>query len=701
MNTPLRVIIAAVLIGAWAVCSTAAAAGDEPWSDSSEPELHNRTRPVDFPLETSKVIVHAAEGLPDIDVYSVSTECYRCKLQLVARDVPAGIDVELAAPVPCAFPVAFGVALSANRAATATTADVAPAVTLTCGDRGVYLLTVTAKEASEGSGSGEPALAVAASVVLHPWSRAAPLGIAAAALVCTVLGVVLAQRVYVCHERRRRRRMPPQFSPIAYGDLVGAGFGSATGSTGDLADDGYGGGASGVAAGAFSAGAGSTGAAGTGAAGGGMPVGSQTALLRGSTQYLFAPSSRAGRVASLDCFRGIAVALMVFACTGGGGYWFFQPSAWNGLTVADVVLPCFVFALGAAQALSLRAHARAGRGAQWRRLLRRTAALVALGLYLNRPWDYRTFRVPGVLQRLGLVNLVLTTVALWTPKLRAGENADADADLLYARSSGPRAARWRRAVRAALADVVPHLGELVLVALLALAHTAPMLWAAQPGGCARGYLGPGGIGDGGAYANCTGGFAGRVDRAVFGARHLLAAPPACRALYATQTAFDPEGLWGTLGTVVLAFVGLQCGRVLLCHHGHGQRVARWALWAALCGAGALALCSARQNGGALPLNRNLWTLSFTLATAALACVLLIVCYTLVDVLSVWSGAPFTFVGMNSIAVYTLSQVLAEYPPFRLYTPDTHGGALVCSTLSVLVVLLFGYILYRKRIFIKL
>lgn len=404
-------------------------------------------------------------------------------------------------------------------------------------------------------------------------------------------------------------------------------------------------------------------------------------LLRGSTQYLFAPSGRGGRVASLDCFRGLAVVLMVFGNTGGGGYWFFQHSAWNGLTVADAVLPCFVFAMGVAQALSLRAHARAGRGAQWRRLLRRTAALAALGLYLNRPWDYRSFRVPGVLQRLALTNLVLTTVALWTPRVRAGT------------------ARWRQAVAGALADVVPHLGEFVVVALLAAAHVAPMLWAAEPG-CGRGYLGPGGIGDGGAYANCTGGFAARVDRAVFGARHMLAAPT-CRALYATQAPCDPEGLWGTLSSVVLAFVGLQCGRVLLHHHGHGQRIARWTLWAALCGAAALALCGARRDGGVLPLNKNLWSLSFALATAALACVLLAVCYTLVDVLSVWSGAPFTFVGMNSIAIYTLSQVLADYPPFRLYTPDTHGGALVCSTLSALVVLLLGYILYRKKIFIKL
>ncbi len=44
------------------------------------------------------------------------------------------------------------------------------------------------------------------------------------------------------------------------------------------------------------------------------------------------------RVKSLDAFRGLSVALMVFVNYGGGGYYFFNHSPWNGLTVADLVL---------------------------------------------------------------------------------------------------------------------------------------------------------------------------------------------------------------------------------------------------------------------------------------------------------------------------------------------------------------------------
>lgn len=40
------------------------------------------------------------------------------------------------------------------------------------------------------------------------------------------------------------------------------------------------------------------------------------------------------RLQSLDTFRGFSLCLMIFVNYGGGGYWFFEHAAWNGLTVA-------------------------------------------------------------------------------------------------------------------------------------------------------------------------------------------------------------------------------------------------------------------------------------------------------------------------------------------------------------------------------
>ncbi|CAG2189813.1 HGSNAT [Mytilus edulis] len=46
------------------------------------------------------------------------------------------------------------------------------------------------------------------------------------------------------------------------------------------------------------------------------------------------------RLKSLDTFRGLSLTIMCFVNYGGGGYWFFNHSDWNGLTVADLVMPC-------------------------------------------------------------------------------------------------------------------------------------------------------------------------------------------------------------------------------------------------------------------------------------------------------------------------------------------------------------------------
>jgi hypothetical protein len=40
------------------------------------------------------------------------------------------------------------------------------------------------------------------------------------------------------------------------------------------------------------------------------------------------------RLQSLDTFRGMSLCVMIFVNYGGGGYWFFEHAAWNGLTVA-------------------------------------------------------------------------------------------------------------------------------------------------------------------------------------------------------------------------------------------------------------------------------------------------------------------------------------------------------------------------------
>lgn len=47
--------------------------------------------------------------------------------------------------------------------------------------------------------------------------------------------------------------------------------------------------------------------------------------------------------------------MMIFVNYGGGKYWFFEHAEWNGLTVADLLFPWFMWMMGVSMALSFEA----------------------------------------------------------------------------------------------------------------------------------------------------------------------------------------------------------------------------------------------------------------------------------------------------------------------------------------------------------
>ena len=72
---------------------------------------------------------------------------------------------------------------------------------------------------------------------------------------------------------------------------------------------------------------------------------------------------------------------------------------------------------------------------------------------------------------------------------------------------------------------------------------------------------------------------------------------------------------------------------------------RWTVWAAILGLAAAALAGFSLNDGPIPINKNLWSLSFILATGAMAFFLLTLLYLMVDVYKFWAGAPLLYPGM--------------------------------------------------------
>ena len=59
------------------------------------------------------------------------------------------------------------------------------------------------------------------------------------------------------------------------------------------------------------------------------------------------------RIISLDAFRGITIVLMMLVNNSGGSYWWLEHAEWNGLTLADLVMPTFLFIVGASIAVAI------------------------------------------------------------------------------------------------------------------------------------------------------------------------------------------------------------------------------------------------------------------------------------------------------------------------------------------------------------
>ena len=122
-----------------------------------------------------------------------------------------------------------------------------------------------------------------------------------------------------------------------------------------------------------------------------------------------------GREPAVDAFRGLTMAFMVLVNNPGdylNVYPVLHHAAWHGWTPVDVVYPCFLFIVGVSLWLSLEKKRASGmaQGAILGQVTRRCLILVVLGLFDNAYpfFQFETLRFPGVLQRIGIVCLIIT-----------------------------------------------------------------------------------------------------------------------------------------------------------------------------------------------------------------------------------------------------------------------------------------------------
>ncbi|XP_063776045.1 heparan-alpha-glucosaminide N-acetyltransferase isoform X2 [Pseudophryne corroboree] len=397
------------------------------------------------------------------------------------------------------------------------------------------------------------------------------------------------------------------------------------------------------------------------------------------------------RLRSLDTFRGLALIIMVFVNYGGGGYWFFKHQSWNGLTLADLVFPWFVFIMGTSIHLSLTSMLRRG-NSRWKlfwKILWRSIQLFLIGLfvinenYCRGPLSWSEIRIMGVLQRLSITYLVVSVL-----------------ELLFTKPLADPIPQNRTCFL--LQDVVLYWPQWLIILVLEAAWLCLTLLLPVDG-CPMGYLGPGGIGDFGKYPNCTGGAARYIDYLVLGEGHVYQRPSS-NVIYKTTVPYDPEGILGTVNSIVMAFLGLQAGKILLFYKNqHKQVIVRFFTWSLVMGVISAILTKCSTNEGFIPVNKNLWSISYVTTLSCFAFFLLLLIYFLVDVKRVWMGAPFFYPGMNSILVYVGHEVFENYFPFKWKMQDSqsHAQHLTQNLVATSIWVLIAYILYRKRIFWKI
>ncbi|CAI5515574.1 unnamed protein product [Closterium sp. Naga37s-1] len=295
-------------------------------------------------------------------------------------------------------------------------------------------------------------------------------------------------------------------------------------------------------------------------------------------------------------------------------------SPWDGLQLGDLVAPFFLFASGAAAALTFRAvHSRT---ASVHRILRRACCLFLLGLFLEGGFLHRTgdlsfgisltrMRICGTLQRIAIAYTVvaLAQVLLSAPKDSHTEGYGEGLSGLLSFSL----LTWQASLM--LAAIYLALTFLLFVpdwtftpptsSSLSAVNSTFLPHAMSPANstsqnllvvCSRsGDLSPA----------CSA--AGYIDRLLLTTNHLLASPPYTHlpecgvpstpfsppSLLALPSSgdqappvwcaapFEPMGLLSTLGATLTAFMGLHLGHIITSFQSHAARIFNCLLFSAL------------------------------------------------------------------------------------------------------------------------
>jgi predicted acyltransferase len=367
------------------------------------------------------------------------------------------------------------------------------------------------------------------------------------------------------------------------------------------------------------------------------------------------------RLVSLDVFRGATIAGMLVVNTPGTWEHAFPQllhADWNGWTYTDTIFPFFLFIVGVSMAFSFSRRLAEGAG--------RSALLL------------HTLRRAAIIFGLGLALNTLSFFLFHRTQVRIpGVLQRIGVCFFFA---------------ALIYLVFGRRGLLPVAAVLLAVYWALMTFVPVPG------YGTGRL-------DVEGNLAAWLDRAILGAH-----------TWKHNPGWDPEGLLSTLSAIATTLFGIAAGEWLRLPSGWSRKLT------GLMAGGAIAFSLGLLWGTSFPINKNLWTSSYSLLMSGLAAMCLALCLWIVDVKGwkKWSK-PFEWLGTNAIALFvgaTLATLLLLWIKltghdgkrrslygtiFRTvfnHFADPRIGSLLFALSFCVAWMAVGALLYRKRIFIK-
>ncbi len=379
----------------------------------------------------------------------------------------------------------------------------------------------------------------------------------------------------------------------------------------------------------------------------------------------------APRLLSLDVFRGFTIAAMVLVNNPGDWAYIYAPlrhAAWNGWTFTDWVFPFFLFICGVSLTFSTTRALESGvsKRTVMLQLWRRAAIIILIGLTLNF--------IPAfsfeTLRYPGVLQRIGLCIVIAAPIV------------LWCDLRGQTA--W----------------TFGLVAVYAAAMLLLPISDAN-GVVAAGALEPGR--DVGAF----------IDRAVMNGH-----------LWAQSKTWDPEGLFSTLPAVATLLFGVFTGRWLQSASVPATKTA----WMMVAGLVALWI-GVILDAVLMPINKTLWTPSYTVFMTGWALLLFAVSYWLIDAcdsarvrtLAARIARPLDMYGVNALFIFAFSGLIAKMLGY--FKVQSDAGSLISVkawlvaqlsqlpvspvNVSLLFAVLFNLsmlavaaFLWRRKIFIK-